>query len=338
MSASRRYRPMMSRRAFITMVTGGILAAPLAAKAQPSGKVYHIGHVGLTSPEQMAPYLQAFEEGFRELGYLKGRDFIIESRSANGNPELMNTAAAELVRLNVDVILTGVNQGIVAARQATADIPIVMVYGIDPVGAGFIKSLAHPGGNITGGTFEASPLIYGKKLEYLKQINPKLTRVALLWNPAATAAKAYLEATKDGARQLDVHIQSVEVRKPKDLNGGFAAMSRRRAEGVVVVADPVTFLARTQIAQSAARYAIPVVASRREFVDAGALLSYGPDPVERWRRAASYVDKLLNGANAAALPVEQPSTFELVINLKVAKSLGLTIPQLLLLQANKLIE
>jgi putative ABC transport system substrate-binding protein len=213
-----------------------------------------------------------------------------------------------------------------------------MVYGIDPVGAGFIKSLAHPGGNITGGTFEASPLIYGKKLEYLKQINPKLRRVALLWNPAATAARAYLEATKDGARRLDLQVQSVEVRKPKDLDGGFAAMSRRRTEGVIVVADPVTFLARAQIAQSAARYALPVVASRREFVEVGALLSYGPHPVERWRRAAFYVDKLLRGANAAELPVEQPSTFELVINLKVAQSLGLTIPPSLLLQADNVIQ
>lgn len=329
---------MMRRRAFITMVTGSILVAPLAARAKQTGTLYHIGHVSLTSPEQMTPYLQAFEEGLGELGYLKGRDFIIESRSANGNPALMSTAAAELVRLNVDVILTGVNQGIVAARQATATIPIVMVYGIDPVGAGFIKSLGHPGGNITGGTFEASPLIYGKELEYLKQINPKLTRVALLWNPAATAARAYVKATEDGARQLDVQVQSVEVRKPKDLDSGFAAMSRRRAEAVVVVADPVTFSARAQIAQSAARYAVPVVASRREFVDAGAVFSYGPNPVERWRRAAFYVDKLLKGANAAELPVEQPSTFELVINLKVAKSLGLTIPRLLLVQADKLIE
>jgi len=329
---------MMDRRAFITMVTSGILAAPLAAEAQRTGKVYHIGHVSLTSPEEMAPYLQAFEEEFRELGYLKGRDFIIQSRSANGNPELVGPAAAELVRLNVDVILSGVNQGIVAARQATTTIPIVMVYGIDPVGAGFIKSLAHPGGNITGGTFEASPLIYGKKLEYLKQINPKLRRVAVLWNPAATPARAYLEATQDGARQLDLQVQSVEVRKLEDLDGGFAAISRRRAEAVIVVADPLTFLARTQIAQFAARSALPVVASRREFVEAGALLSYGPHPVERWRRAALYVDKLLKGANAAELPVEQPSTFELVINLKVAKSLGVTIPQLLLAQAGQVIQ
>ena len=329
---------MMDRRAFITMVTSGILAAPLAAEAQRTGKVYHIGHVSLTSPEEMAPYLQAFEEEFRELGYLKGRDFIFESRSANGNPELVGPAAAELVRLNVDVILSGVNQGIVAARQATTTIPIVMVYGIDPVGAGFIKSLAHPGGNITGGTFEASPLIYGKKLEYLKQINPKLRRVAVLWNPAATPARAYLEATKAGARQLDLQVQPVEVRGLKDFDGGFAAISRHRAEAVIVVADPVTFLARTQIAQSAARYALPVVASRREFVEAGALLSYGPHPVERWRRAALYVDKLLKGANAAELPVEQPSTFELVINLKVAKSLGVTIPQLLLAQAGQVIQ
>jgi putative tryptophan/tyrosine transport system substrate-binding protein len=329
---------MMGRRVFITMVAGSILAAPLAAAAPQPGKVYHIGHVSLTSSEDMAPYLQAFEEGLRELGYLKGRDFIIESRSANGNAELMNEAAVELVRLNVDVILTGVNQGIVAARQATTTIPIVMVYAIDPIGAGFIKSLAHPGGNITGGTFEASPQIYGKQLEYLQQINPKLRRVAFLWNPAATAARAYWEATKDGARQLNLEVQSVEVRKLKDFDGGFAAISRRRAEAMIVVADPVTLLARTRIAQSAARHAVPVVASRTEFVEAGALLSYGPHPIERWRRAAVYVDKLLKGANAAELPVEQPSTFELVINLKVAKSLGLTIPQLLLLQADKVIQ
>ena len=329
---------MMGRRVFITMVAGSIVAAPLAAEAQQTGKVHHIGHVSLTSPEEMAPYLQAFEEGFRELGYIKGRDFIIESRSAHGNPELVSAAVAELVRLNVDVILTGVNQGIVAARQATTTIPIVMVYGIDPVGAGFIKSLAHPGGNITGGTFEASPLIYGKKLEYLKQINPKLRRVALLWNPAATPARAYLEATKDGGRRLDLQVQSVEVRTLKDFDRAFAAMSRRRTEAVIVVADPVTFLARTHIAQSAARYALPVVASRREFVEAGALLSYGPHPVERWRRAAFYVDKLLKGANPAELPVEQPSIFELVINLKVAKSLGLTIPEVLLLQTDKVIQ
>jgi len=329
---------MMGRRAFITMVTGSILAAPLAAAARQTGKVYRIGHVSLNSPEEMAPYLRAFEEGLRELGYLKGRDFIIESRSANGNPELVGAAAAELVRLNVDVILTGVNQGVVAARQATTTIPIVMVYGIDPVGSGFIKSLAHPGGNITGGTFDASPLIYGKTLEYIKEIKPKLTRVALLWNPAATAARAYLEATKDGARQLDLQVQSIEVRKLKDFDGGFAAMSRRRAEAVIVVADPVTFLARTHISRAAARYALPVVASRREFVEAGALLSYGPHPVERWRRAALYVDKLLKGANAAELPVEQPTTFELVINLKVAKSLGLAIPPLLVLQADQVIQ
>jgi len=169
-------------------------------------------------------------------------------------------------------------------------------------------------------------------------MNPKLARVALLWNPAATAARAYLKATEDGTRQLGLKLQSVEVRKPDDLDGAFAAISRRRAEGVVVVADPVTFSVRARIARSAARDAVPLIAPRREFVDAGALLSYGPDPVERWRRAASYVDKLLKGSKAAELPVEQPSTFELVINRKVAKALGLTIPQLLLAQANKVIE
>lgn len=314
------------------------LSSPPLAEVQEVGKVYRIGHVSLMAPEDMAPYVQEFEKGLRDLGYVKGRNYVIEDRSAKEKPELVEPAAAELARLKVDVILTGINQGAAAARKATTTIPIVMVYGIDPVGAGFVQSLARPGGNVTGGAFEAAPEIYGKKLQLLKEIKPGLTRVALLWNPAYPGSMTYMRATKDAARQLGVRFQSVEVRAASELEGAFAAISRDRSEAVIVVGDPITFPARAQIAMLAVRYRVPFVASWREFAEAGALLSYGPNSLERWRRAAVYVDKLLKGASASELPVEQPATFELVVNLKVAKELGITIPESLAQRADRMIE
>jgi putative ABC transport system substrate-binding protein len=314
------------------------LSSPPLAEVQEVGKVYRIGHVSLMTPEGMAPYVQEFEKGLRDLGYVKGRNYVIEDRSAKGKPELVEPAAAELVRLKVDVILTGINQGVAAARKATITIPIVMVYGIDPVGAGFVQSLARPGGNVTGGAFEAAPEIYGKKLQLLKEIKPGLARVALLWNPAYPGSMTYMTATKDAARQLGVRFQSVEVRAPGELETAFAAISKARSEAVIVVGDPITFPARAQIAMLAIRYRVPFVASWREFAEAGALLSYGPNSLERWRRAAVYVDKLLKGASASELPVEQPATFELVVNLKVAKELGITIPESLAQRADRMIE
>jgi putative ABC transport system substrate-binding protein len=314
------------------------LSSPPLAEVQEVGKVYRIGHVSLMAPEDMAPYVQEFEKGLRDLGYVKGRNYVIEDRSAKDKPELVEPAAAELARLKVDVILTGINQGVAAARKATTTIPIVMVYGIDPVGAGFVQSLARPGGNVTGGAFEAAPEIYGKKLQLLKEIKPGLTRVALLWNPAYPGSMTYMRATKDAARQLGVRFQSVEVRAASELEGAFAAISRDRSEAVIVVGDPITFPARAQIAMLAVRYRVPFVASWREFAEAGALLSYGPNSLERWRRAAVYVDKLLKGASASELPVEQPATFELVVNLKVAKELGITIPESLAQRADRMIE
>jgi putative ABC transport system substrate-binding protein len=314
------------------------LSSPPLAEVQEVGKVYRIGHVSLMTPEGMAPYVQEFEKGLRDLGYVKGRNYVIEDRSAKGKPELVEPAAAELARLKVDVILTGINQGVAAARKATTTIPIVMVYGIDPVGAGFVQSLARPGGNVTGGAFEAAPEIYGKKLQLLKEIKPGLARVALLWNPAYPGSMTYMRATKDAARQLGVRFQSVEVRAASELEGAFAAISRDRSEAVIVVGDPITFPARARIAMLAVRYRVPFVASWREFAEAGALLSYGPNSLERWRRAAVYVDKLLKGASASELPVEQPATFELVVNLKVAKELGITIPESLAQRADRMIE
>jgi len=329
---------VISRRAFVGSLTGGLLATPLAAEAQKVGKIHQIGHVSLMSPEGMAPYVQEFEKALGQLGYVKGRNYVLINRSANDKPDLVEAAAAELVQLKVDVILTGINQGVAAARKATTTIPIVMVYGIDPVGAGFIKSLARPGGNVTGGTFEAAPEIYGKSVELLKEINPKLSRVALLWNPAYPGATTYMKATSDAARQLGVRFQSIEMRASTELDSAFAAISKAHTEGLIVGGDPITFPARARIGQLAAQYRVPVLASSRPFAEAGALLSYGPNMVERWRRAAVYVDKLLKGAKASELPVEQPTTFELVVNLKTAKALGLTIPPSLLGRTDEVIQ
>jgi len=286
----------------------------------------------------MAPYVHEFEKGLRDLGYVKGQNYVIEDRSADGKPDLVEPAAAELVRLRVDVIVTGINQGVAAARKATTTIPIVMVYGIDPVGAGFIQSLARPGGNVTGGTFEVTPEIYGKKLHLLKEIKPALARVALLWNPAYPGSMTNVTATSEAARRLGVRFQSVEVRAPGELETAFAAISKARSEAVIVVGDPITFPARAQIAMLAVRYRVPFVASWREWAEAGALLSYGPTSLERWRRAAVYVDKLLKGASPSELPVEQPATFELVLNLRVAKALGITVPPSIVQRADRIIE
>src|SRR5215471_2786465 len=208
----------LGRRQVMAAIAGGLLATPLAAEAQEVGKIHQIGHVSLMSPDGMAPYAQEFEKALGQLGYVKGRNYVLINRSTNDKPDLVEPAAAELVQLKVDVILTGINQGVAAARKATTSIPIVMVYGIDPIGAGFIKSLARPGGNVTGGTFEAAPELHGKAVELLKGINPKLSRVALLWNPAFPGATTYMKATSDAAGQLGVRFQSIEVRASTELD------------------------------------------------------------------------------------------------------------------------
>jgi putative ABC transport system substrate-binding protein len=327
----------MNRRTFVAgMAT--VMAAPLAATAQQASKVYRVGHVSFMSATAMEPYLNALKEGLRELGYVEGRNIVIENRSADEKPERLGSAAAELVRLNVDVIVTGINHGVDASKRATATIPIVMVYGIDPIGAGFIESMARPGGNVTGGSFEASAEFYGKKLQILREVIPSFARVALLWNPGFSGASTYVEATRLAAAQLGMRFQSVKIAASSDLEPAFAAMAKEHAQAVVVVSDPLTFPSRHQIAQIGARQRLPVVASPREFAHAGGLLSYAPNLLERWRHAAVFVDRLLKGAKAADLPVEQPTKFELVINLKTAKALGLTIPPALLLRADQVVE
>ncbi|HEV2056404.1 MAG TPA: ABC transporter substrate-binding protein [Methylomirabilota bacterium] len=315
-----------------------LLAAPLAADAQPTGKVYRIGFIQTAAPNEMEHLTKALDEGLRELGYVEGRNIVFERRFAEGKQERLPALAAELVRLNIDVIVTGANPVIAAVKQATATIPVVMAVSRDPVGAGFIASLARPGGNITGFANDPTPEIIGKNLELLKEAAPRVSRVAFLWNPVPPGAGTYKNAVESAARKLGVTFQSVEVRGRNEFEGAFAAMVRERANGVVVAADPVLLGPRSQVVLLAARSRLPAVYVQREFAEAGGLMSYGPNLADQFRRAAIYVDKILKGAKPGDLPVEQASKFELVINLKTAKALGLTIPPSLLLRADHILE
>ena len=315
-----------------------LLAASLAADAQPTGKVYRIGFILTATPDETGHLSKALSEGLRELGYVEGRNVVFERRFAEGRQERLPALAAELVRLNVDVLVTGSNPVVAAVKQVTATIPVVMAVSRDPVGAGFIASLARPGGNITGFANDPAPEIIGKNVELLKEAVPRVSRVAFLWNPVPPGAGTYKNAVESAARNLGLTFQSVEVRGRDEFEGAFAAMVRERANGVVVAADPVTFGPRSQVVLLAARGRLPAVYGVREFAEAGGLMSYGPNIADQFRRAAIYVDKILKGAKPGDLAVEQARKFELVINLKIAKALGLTIPPSLLLRADQIIE
>ena len=320
------------------ILTVGLTLAPLAAEAQSAGKVYRIGFILTAAPDEAGHLVKALDEGLRELGYVEGRNIVFERRFAEGKQERLPPLAAELVRLNVDIIVTGSNPVIAAVKQATAKIPVVMAASRDPVGSGFVASVARPGGNITGLANDPAPEILGKNLELLKEAIPRASRVALLWNPVPPGAGTYRNAVESAARKLGVTLQPVEVRGRNEFEGAFAAMVRERADGVVVIPDAVLFSARNQVALLAARHRLPAMYFQREHAEAGGLMSYGSNLAHQFRRAAVYVDKILRGAKPGDLAVEQPTNFELVINLKTAKALGLTIPQTLLLQAAQVIE
>ena len=298
-----------TRRAFIGTLAGGLLAGPLAAEAQAPAKVPRIGVLQTAAPQEQPHLTQALNEGLRELGYVEGRNIVIERRFAGGKQESLPALAAELVRLKVDVIVTGSNPVIAAVKQATATIPIVMAVSRDPVGSGFIASVARPGGNITGLTNEPTPEIAGKSLELLKEAVPGVSRVALVWNPVPPGAGTYKDVVERAARKLGVALQSVEVRGRDDVESGYAAMVRGRADGVVVLPDPVIFSVREKVALLAEKNRLPVVSGLREFTDAGCLISYGPNAARQYRRAATYVDKILKGAKPGDLPVEQATQF-----------------------------
>jgi len=326
---------MIDRRAFIASIAGGLVIARSVAEAQPAAKIYRVGILLVATAETVGPLVQALTEGLRDLGYVEGRNVVFERRYADGRLERLPDLAAELVRLRVDVIVTGSNIHVAAAKRATATIPIVMVAAGDPVGGGFIASLARPGGNITGLSSDASREIQAKNLALLKEIAPRLSRVGLLGQVLSQDGFAALEAA---ARQLNVTLEVVDIRSPDDFEGAFAAMVGKQVGAVIVGGGPLTYMRRQQITDLALKHRLPAIQVLKEFAQAGLLMSYGPNLPDTYRRAARYVDKILRGAKPAELPVEQPSKFELVINLRTAKALGLTIPQSLLLRADEVIQ
>src|SRR5713226_7813959 len=316
-----------------------LLTAPLGtAAAQPPEKVPRVGYLnpGSSSDPARQRRLEAFRQGLRELGYVEGQNIAIESRWAEGKYDRYPALAADLVRLKVDVIVAGGGAATQAAQQATRTIPIVMSVVIDPVGSGLVPSLARPGGNLTGTSMMATDLV-GKQLEVLKELVPKGSRVALLWNPANPGSAPQLREAGAVARALGVGLQPLEARNPQEIDSAFAAMTRERAGALVVLADAMFTNQVRQIADLAAKRRLPSIYGQREYAEAGGLMVYSSNPFDLERRAATFVDKILKGAKPADLPIEQPSKFDLVINLKTAKALALTIPQSLLLRADQVI-
>jgi putative ABC transport system substrate-binding protein len=325
----------MRRRAFLRATVASLLAAPLVSGAQQPTKVPRVGFLRADRPPQS--YIDEFELGLRDRGYVPGKNILIEYRFGDSTTAEVSRLAGELVKSKVDVIVAGGGQATRAARNATSTIPIVMTPATDPGGAGFVASLAHPGGNITG-TKTLSWDLFGKRLELLREILPKVSRVAVLHNRNNPAPPGAWKEALAAAATLGVSLQQVEVQSPTEFDEAFAAMLRERAEALVVVPSTMFNTPPFRIAQLAAGHRLPAVYGSRIAVEAGGLMSYAPSSAEAYRYAAFFVDKILKGAKPADLPVEQPRKIELVINMKTAKALGLTIPQALLLRADEVIQ
>ena len=329
----------MQRREFITLLGGTVATWPLAVRAQqPAGRVYRVGYFGFGSREQGIHLSNAFEEGLRSLGYRVGENVVIDYRFANRQLERLPALAAELVRLGVDVIVTGAHQNSVAAMKATTTIPIVMTNSVDPVGAGLVASLARPGGNVTGFGVDAGDEIFGKRLELLKETLPNLSRVGVLWNPDFAPNRSRLTSMREATRALGLTLVPAEARGLDALEQAFATMVRERAQAFVVFGDPLLFNNRGQIGVVALRNRLPAISTAREYAEAGLLLAYGPNLQDQFRRSAIFVDKIFKGAKPADLPVEQPTKFELIVNLKTAKALSLDVSPTLLARADQVIE
>jgi putative tryptophan/tyrosine transport system substrate-binding protein len=325
------------RRAFLGSLAGGLLATPLAAEAQPAAKVPVVGMLDYGAPDAARlAWWKALREALQELGYVEGRSIAFEARWAEGRIDRLPALAAELVRLQVNVIVTGGGEAARAAKQATATIPIVMASGADPVQLGLIANLAHPGGNVTGVTSLSSELI-AKRLQLLRELLPKVSRVAVLSDETPNS-KMSVRDTEAGARILNIEIYSVGARDQNQLDRAVSSARRERAGALMVIASPSMFIERRRIGDLALKYRLPTAVGGREYAEAGGLFSYAVSYPGLFRRAAVYVDKILKGAKPADLPVEQPTQVELVINLKTAKALGLTIPQSLLRRADEIIQ
>jgi putative ABC transport system substrate-binding protein len=323
--------------ALIVAFALGPLAGPLAASAQPTTKPPRIGVLHPGTPAAASQLAAAFTQGLREHGYVEGKNIVVERRFADGRPERLSEIAAELARMKVDVIVTSSDVGIAAVRRETQIIPIVMANSTDPVGTGFVASLARPSGNVTG-LSNISPELSTKRLELLKEAVPRLSRVAIMWSPDVRGAVLDYKETEGAARSMRLQLQSVEVSRAEDIDRAFAALTTGRAEALIVTASPLAYMNRGHIARLAQKNRLPSMYGQREFADAGGLITYGSNLADGWRRAAAYVQKILKGAKPGELPVEQPTTFELVINLNTARALGLTIPPSLLQRADHIIQ
>jgi putative ABC transport system substrate-binding protein len=325
----------MDRRTFVRAIGAGLAIAPFAARTQQAGTVRRIGVLSPFAPADAAPWHEAFRQGLRELGWIEGKNIGIEYRYAKA-PADLPALAAELVRLKVDVIVTSAT-GTLPAKEATRTIPIVMASNADPVVMGMVASLARPGGNVTG-LSQISSELAGKRLELLKEIVPNLSRVAVMWNPGGRGSTVNWQEVQPPAKSLGLQLYSLETRNPSDFDRAFADASRAHVGALAIMPNPLFAGNLRRLADLAIKSRLPAIFSLREFVDSGGLVAYGPNRTDEFRRAATYVDKILKGAKPADLPVEQPTKFELVINLKTAKALGLTIPQSLLLRADEVIQ
>jgi len=327
---------VIERRAFLGTIAGGLLTAPIAAEAQQAGKVYRVGFLW-DSPAAFLDAIEAFRQGLRDLGYVEGRNLTIEYRWAEGKPERMRQLAEELVGLKVDVIIAPSSIYTGAAKRVTSTIPIIFMSHADPIGSGHVASLARPGGNITGLSLMMTETNV-KGLELLKEAVPGLARVAVVWDPATPSHGPGLKAVEVAGPALGLLIHPVAVRSATEFDSAFSAIVREHADGVLVLSTPLYIAGANRLAELALTHKLPSLFGPKHHVAAGGLMSYSPDRADLWRRGAVFVDKILKGAKPADLPVQQPTKFELVINLKTAKALGLTIPQSLLQRADEVIQ
>jgi len=331
---------MVTRRALTGVIASILLllAAPLAVQAQPATQVFRIGLLGTVplSEPGAARIWEGLFEGLRQLGYVEGKNLIVEGRYSEGRPERLPALAADLVRVRVDVIVAAAYTP-VAAKGATSTIPIVMTNNGNPVGSGLVASLARPGGNVTGMSTLTVEVI-GKQLQLLKDALPRVSRVAVLMNPGSPQYLAHASQAEDAARALAMRLQILHARAPTDLAGAFSAAMKESAEAVVITGDPMFFGERMRIIELAAKSRVPLIANQSEYPEAGGLLSYGTDQRDSFRRAASYVDRILKGIKPGDLPVEQATKFELVVNVKTARTLGVMISPVVLARADRIIE
>jgi putative ABC transport system substrate-binding protein len=329
----------MRRRFFGLALSTLLFAVSFPVQAQQAGKLPRIGFLsGNFSPSTVVVNVEAFRQGLRELGYVEGKNIIIEYRFAEGREERLRQFASELVHLKVDVILPPGTAATLATKNATTTIPIVFITVDDPVAFGLVDSLGHPGGHITGLTSGAGPGLYGKRLELLKESFPRASRVAVLWNPDDPGSVINVRGMEAPARSLSLKIQSVEMRDPNDLEQAFSAMKRERAEALVTILGALVGSQRSRIVDLAAKNRLATMSPESGWTEAGGLMSYGASYPDLYRRAATYVDKILKGAKPADLPVEQPTKFELVVNLKTAKQIGVTISPNVLARADRVIK